>query len=226
MPCWTIHLGVATILNKDLKLNKDKFLFGSVIPDVTKENPFGRKYAHYFGTKTHDKCNEEVVDIDKFLEDYKDKMDYDLIIGYYVHLLTDIYYNDQVYSNSFVTDKEKEVIGIRDKEGNIFVPEENTHDVRRKIKQSDFINYGKYLLEQGLLEIPENVEVVKEELQLLKEHFVEYEEAKERIEYFKTDDFIEFNTGYDEEAFKLFTKEEYDKIFDDCIAFCKRKIKK
>ena len=42
MPCWTIHLGVATKLNEKYKLNKNQFLYGSVLPDVMETNAFGR----------------------------------------------------------------------------------------------------------------------------------------------------------------------------------------
>ena len=118
MPCWTIHLGVATKLNEKYKLNKNQFLYGSVLPDVMETNAFGRDFSHFFGTKYHDLCKDEIiVDVEKFKETYEDRLSKDLILGYYVHILTDYFYNDYVFKNCYLRDEEGRVTGIKTKDG-------------------------------------------------------------------------------------------------------------
>ena len=142
MPCWTIHLGVATKLNENYKLNKDQFLYGSVLPDVMDTNAFGRDFSHFFGTKYHDLCPEEIiVDVEKFKSTYEDRLPNDLILGYYVHILTDYFYNDYVFRNCYLRDEDDHVIGIKTKEGHTLIPNPNDSRGRRKIKQADFVNF-------------------------------------------------------------------------------------
>ena len=58
-----------------------------------------------------------MIDIDSFLKDYKDKLSNPLILGYYRHLLTDNFYNNEIYSNIWVQDNKHNIIGIKLKNG-------------------------------------------------------------------------------------------------------------
>lgn len=227
MPCWTIHLGVASKLNENYKLNKDRFLYGSILPDVASTNVYGRDFSHFFGSKMHDACPEEViVDIEKFKSVYQENLDKELILGYYVHMLTDYFYNDYVFRNFFIKDENDHIIGLRTKEGDLLIPNPNDTKGRRKYKQRDFVNYGKLLLENGKIEIPTSLEEIKKELDLLNNHFLGEEEAKERLDYLSSSEFIEFNSGYHDDLFVLAKKDEYQKLFDECVEFCRNETKK
>ena len=226
MPCWTIHLGIATKLNENYKLNKDQFLYGSILPDVLSTNPYGRDFSHFFGTKYHDLCKEEIItDVEGFKTAYEDKLDKDLILGYYVHILTDYFYNDYVFRNFYVRDENDHIIGVRTKEKELLIPNSNDSRGRRKYKQADFVNYGKILLENGMVEIPVSLEEIKKQLDLLENHFIDEEEVRQRLEYLSSEEFIEFNSGYKEDEFVMGNKEEYQKIFDGCLQFCYDKTK-
>ena len=226
MPCWTIHLGVATKLNEKYKLNKDQFLYGSILPDVMSTNPYGRDFSHFFGTKYHDICPEEIItDTEAFKEAYQDRLDKDIILGYYVHILTDYFFNDYVFRKFYVRDENNHIIGVKTKEGKLLVPDANDSRGRRKYKQADFVNFGKLLLENGMVEKPASLEEIKKQLDLLNEHFIEEEEVKQRLAYLASNDFIEFNSGYSDEAFVMADKDEYQKIFDGCVEFCHEKAK-
>lgn len=226
MPCWTIHLGVATKLNENYKLNKDQFLYGSVLPDVMSNNPFGRDFTHFFGTKYHDVCQEEIiVDVDRFKSTYEDRLPNDLILGYYVHILTDYFYNDYVFRNCYIRDENNHIIGVRTKEGETLIPDINDSKGRRKIKQSDFINFGKLLLSNNQVGIPTALEEIKKQLPLLESEFLTEEEAKIRLEYLSSQSFKDFNSGYSDETFVMCNREEYQKVFDECVEFCLEKTK-
>lgn len=226
MPCWTIHLAVATKLNEKYKLNKEQFLYGSILPDVLNTNSYGRDFSHFFGTKYHDVCKEEIItDVEKFESAYKDRLDKALILGYYVHILTDYFYNDYVFRNFYTRDENDHITGIRTKEGKHLIPDPNDSRGRRKYKQADFVNFGKLLLENGMVEKPASLEEIKKQLDLLNEHFIEEEEVKQRLAYLASNDFIEFNSGYSDESFVMADKDEYQKIFDGCVEFCHEKAK-
>lgn len=226
MPCWTIHLGVATKLNENYKLNKDQFLYGSVLPDVMDTNAYGRDFSHFFGTKYHDLCPEEIiVDVDKFKSTYEDRLSNDLILGYYVHILTDYFYNDYVFRNCYLRDEFDRVTGIKTKEGHTLIPNPNDSRGRRKIKQADFVNFGKLLLKSGQVQVPTDLEEIKKQLHLLENQFLEPEEVKKRLDYFSSQSFIDFNSGYLDELFVMCDKDEYQKVFADCVTFCEEKTK-
>lgn len=226
MPCWTIHLGVATKLYEKYKLNKEQFLYGSVLPDVMETNAFGRDFSHFFGTKYHDLCKDEIiVDVEKFKETYEDKLSKDLILGYYVHILTDYFYNDYVFKNCYLRDEEGHVTGIKTKDGHTLIPNPNDSKGRRKIKQSDFVNFGKLLLASGQVQVPTDLEEIKKQLDLLESHFLTEEEVNKRLEYLSSKSFTDFNSGYLEELFIMCDKDEYQRVFDDCVTFCEEKTK-
>lgn len=226
MPCWTIHLGVATKLNEEYKLNKNRFLYGSILPDVSSTNVYGRDFSHFFGTKMHDVCPEEViVDVERFRKTYEENLDKELILGYYVHILTDFFYNDYVFKNFFVRDEFDHIVGLKTREGDLIIPNPNDTRGRRKYKQRDFVNFGKLLLKNGKIEIPSSLEEIEKQLNLLNNHFLEREEVKERLEYLSSEEFIEFNSGYHAGLFVLAGKEEYQKLFDDCVKYCHDKTK-
>ena len=95
MPSWSIHLAIAKEANKKLKLNKDLFYYGNLIPDVDKGTSISRYDAHFYDDIPFPKCpKENMINIDKFLSTYKDNLDNPLILGYYSHILTDNFFNN------------------------------------------------------------------------------------------------------------------------------------
>ena len=121
MPSWPIHLSIAKKVNEKLKLNKDLFYYGNLIPDVDKNSSINRYQAHYYDKNLP--CfncpKEHMINIDLFLKDYKDNLSNPLILGYYCHLLADYYYNLKVYTTKWVCDEENNIIGIKLKNNKI-----------------------------------------------------------------------------------------------------------
>lgn len=131
MPCWSIHLGVSNEVNNKFNYDKELLYFGSILPDL-----IDRDKGHYY--------NNQVINFDNFLNEYKDNMDNPLIIGYYIHLLTDYYYNNFVHKNSWIKDDKNNTIGIRLVDGNEIY--NNDPIFFRNFKQNDFKNYGCFLI--------------------------------------------------------------------------------
>lgn len=93
-----IHMAVANELNKILKYDNAKLLIGSIAPDISKEIGESKLYSHFLVTKDND-----IPQVDKFLEKYKDKLCDDFVMGYFIHIYTD-YLWFKYFVPEFLTD--------------------------------------------------------------------------------------------------------------------------
>jgi len=232
MPCWSIHLAVAKKLNNKLNLNKDIFYLGNLVPDIEYGSKVNRKCTHYYSDDSIcKKCISEILpNINNFFNDYKDKLNDDFILGYYIHLLTDYYYNNYIFSNCWVQNNDNEIIGIKLNNGKIINTDKNDIKTRKDYKHNDFLLYGKYLFNNNFVELPKYNNSIKDSIKLLKDNFYTETDMKERVEYLNTK-FISLNKYNLKEIllgkrYKLLTKSEYDKLFNDCIEYILVELKK
>lgn len=233
MPSWSIHLAIAKEVNKELGLNEDLFLYGNLIPDVDKNSSITRYEAHYYNENLPFPTvkQEKMIDINKFLSIYKKQLNNPLILGYYSHLLTDQFYNEKVYTSKWVQDDNNNIVGIRLKNNKVLkIDIDDKKRLKRKYKHKDFELYGKYLFNDGLVSIPNNSKLIKENAIYLKDNFLTDELIDYRFNYLKND-FTGFNKlNFKEKIFKhnykLFTKKELDNIFDECVVMIVKILKK
>ncbi|MBI9011400.1 MAG: zinc dependent phospholipase C family protein [Clostridiales bacterium] len=100
MATWITHLRIAEQLQKDLDLNHEAFLLGNLGPDSGVPNEDWSKFdppkkiTHFLSDA---KINGNCIDANRFFKTYLTKIDYNqlsdrdsFLLGYYVHLLTDI----------------------------------------------------------------------------------------------------------------------------------------
>ena len=228
MPSWSIHLKISKRLNGKLKMDNDQFMFGSLLPDTDSDWKLGRFKAHYYGNLYFPKCpNENRIDIDFFLYDYKSSLQNPLIIGYYCHLLTDNFYNEYIYYNKWVQDQNHNIIGIRKNDGGII---DISDDFKKTLyyKHTDLELYGKRIYHSESLIIPQDVGSICSSIHLLKDHFITEQNVSKRVTYLNRD-FPSFNMISDEEKGKkyvLFNKEELDCLLEDCIKYIEGELKK
>ena len=98
-----IHMAVASEINRFTKRDNNKYLLGSIAPDISKLVGNPRRQSHF--------CDEDtdIPDMDKFLSKYKDYLNDDFVFGYFVHLYTDYlwekYFIQDIYNedNNMVT---------------------------------------------------------------------------------------------------------------------------
>lgn len=228
MPSWAIHLKVGKEINKKLKANNDEFMFGSLVPDTDSDWKLSRFKAHYYGNLKFPKCPcENMIDIDEFLKDYKEKLNNPLIIGYYCHILTDNFYNEYIYYNKWIKNENNDVIGIKKIDGTIIdVSDDYTKTL--KYKHKDLELYGKRIFNCEKLYIPKDISKINNSICLLTNNFINLGDVKKRIDYLN-DGFVEFNRINDfemERKYELFTKEELDKLLNDCINYIIKELKK
>ena len=78
-----IHLCVANEINKAIKKDKNKILIGSIAPDISKQIGETKTKSHFLNGKN------DIPNIDEFLKKYKNYLNDDFVLGYYIHLYTD-----------------------------------------------------------------------------------------------------------------------------------------
>lgn len=79
-----IHICVANEINKKINKKQPDVLIGSIAPDIAKHLGRTKKESHFLDDVKYDLPN-----LDKFLEKYKNNLNNDFVLGYYIHLYTD-----------------------------------------------------------------------------------------------------------------------------------------
>lgn len=96
-----IHMAVASEINKIIKVDNDKLLIGSIAPDISKQIGESKLASHFL-----DNENDDVPNIDRFLNKYRDNLSDDFVLGYFIHLYTDYlwfkYFLTEVIDNDMV----------------------------------------------------------------------------------------------------------------------------
>lgn len=89
-----IHLCVAKEVNKYLKMDENHLLLGAIAPDISKQIGETKEISHFL-----DHTNEDdIPNIDRFLQKYRSELENPFDMGYFIHLLTDKYwFRDYVY---------------------------------------------------------------------------------------------------------------------------------
>lgn len=95
-----IHIAVASELNKTLKKDKTKLFIGTIAPDISKLVGENKMRSHFLDQ------NDSIPNMEKFLDKYKNYLDDDFVLGYYIHLFTDYiwfkYFIGEVYEKDII----------------------------------------------------------------------------------------------------------------------------
>lgn len=151
-----IHIAVANELNKTIKKDNKKLLIGSIAPDIAKQ--IGReKYTSHFSTED----NADIPNLNLFLEKYKNHMDDDFVLGYYIHL-----YTDYLWFKYFMTEIQDKNNLLTKLNGEIVKCDENTLTL---YIYNDYTNLNKQVIDNYNLdlkifyeELPQFDNIIKE----------------------------------------------------------------
>lgn len=223
MPSWNIHLSIANDINKKLKLDKNSFYLGNTLPDVDYNMSITRKDTHYYNLKCI-KCPVEILpNIKDFLKKYKNKLNNPIIMGMYVHLLTDFYYNNQIFSNYWVQDNNGNILGAKLLSGKIV-------DDKKKYKHYDLELYGKYLFKTKKFTMPKYDNNIKLNIKGIGISDYNENRIKDRINYLNTIYIDKNRFTIIEKIFgikyKMISKEKLDKMYFECLDFIEDNINK
>lgn len=133
-----IHMCVAKKINETLKIkDENMLLLGSIAPDISKHLGESKTRSHFFD-------DNENVDMNRFLEKYKNKLNHPFMLGYYIHL-----YTDYLWEKYFVSDIVQNN-AIKLLNGETVPQNEETY---KKLIYSDYTNLNVILLDEYQLDL-------------------------------------------------------------------------
>lgn len=126
-----IHMCVAKKINEKLKYDENMLLLGSIAPDTSKHVGETKTRSHFYDDYGN-------IDIDKFLRKYKDKLNEPFIMGYFIHLYTDL-----LWDKYFISDiVEKGSIKLLNGE-----KIDNSPELYKKLIYNDYTNLNIQLID-------------------------------------------------------------------------------
>lgn len=227
MPSWITHLVTANRLLDRIEVrDKNSFLFGNIMPDIlnnyiVKETNTHREYniTHFTQDIIINGIEYEFPNPDKFLEEYKNKMQDSLICGYYIHLLTDYFWNKISYENYF-----------RKKDGRIEVKfingdiKQHEFDSAIRIKQTDFAIYTTFLKNNNMLERIHYSNKILLSSNQIREIPLTQKDIEKTL--WEVDKFIYEEKVNEQEEYKLFTQDVLNQYFEECVEYIVENINK
>lgn len=97
MPNIMIHEEVAHYLSNKINKNSYNFYLGIIAPDSPNTYGFGKKEDRWLAHQRRKDYNEWRNSLNEFYQKEKNNYDEDFLLGYYIHILTDIIYDDFLY---------------------------------------------------------------------------------------------------------------------------------
>lgn len=94
-----IHEEVGYFLSNKLNKNSYNYYLGLLAPDSPNTYGFGKKEDRWLAHQRRKDYNEWRNSLKEFYKKEKDNYDEDFLLGYYIHILTDIIYDDFLYLN-------------------------------------------------------------------------------------------------------------------------------
>lgn len=88
-----IHMAVTKKLNEKLKRNEKDILLGTIAPDIGKDLHIPRQVSHFTDGIS------DTPNIDLFYKKYKNSLNHDYELGYFIHLIVDVLWFEEFLKN-------------------------------------------------------------------------------------------------------------------------------
>lgn len=195
MPNWKVHLEVGKRINEKLKYQGEEyqmFLFGNILPDINNSYLVKNISVQYEHKKTH-LVNGKKPTYEKYYDKYKNSIKANpVLIGYYVHLLTDYIWNNDFYSKHDIKSLEQL----------------KSHEELRKIKQGDLKKYNNKFLSNNI-EIQDYENLLKEIAQI-------QEVSINKADIIAVQNFLKEQVE-EKRKYQYYNEEQLDKLMDKTI---------
>ena len=211
MPAWRLHLKIASEVSKHIKLDKNEFLIGNLLPNYC----CGEIIKNIPNIIDHDKAHflkKENIDLRQFYYIYQYQLRRKpIILGYYVHLIVDDFFNKKF--NEKIIHGRSQVAGFRvdyNLTNNTYIC---TLRKAKKIRKWDF----KYYDEKLKYEFDELYfkETFNPQLKLLEGLNVSLTDVKNLVDY------VNLNPKLKNYRYKyiMFLEKEIDELTAECIDY-------
>ncbi len=215
MPSHKIHLAIANEVNKHLNIDHDSIMLGSILPDIANEKDHAK--SHYQKIE----IDNGLANPDMFIKDNKKYLKNPVIIGMLIHILTDRFYNNFIFSNFYLYDKDDNCIGIKMKNKKVLMDA----DMRKYYKQREFAVYDKWLLNHKCVDKFEGFECINNVINTKRFTFNNEKLIKYIMNTNKVIDKVNIFSKLIVYNFKIMDKKTLDKLFDDCVNYILKYLK-
>lgn len=134
-----IHMCVAKEVNKFLKRKEKDILIGTIAPDISKYLGETKEKSHFL-----DNILDDIPNIERFLNKYKNKLNNDFVMGYYIHL-----YTDYLWFKYFITNFSKQDFIYTLDNKKLFLTEEE----KLEYIYNDYTNLNGQLIDEYNIEL-------------------------------------------------------------------------
>ena len=190
-----IHMAVVSEINKTLKKDNNKLLIGTIAPDISKFIGQTKLESHFL-----DSTDSDIPNIEKFLIKYKDKLDDDFVMGYFIHLYTDYlwfkYFIPEVCQKNMITKLDGTVVKCKGNMLSLYIYNDYTNLNIKLLDEYDLnlkIFYNELPpLKNIIEEIPmDKLNIIIDQMVVIIENSKEYKDFVFNIDNIKT--FIDFS---------------------------------
>lgn len=203
-----IHICIANEINKELKRDNNKILIGAIAPDISKLLGETKFYSHFL-----DNVNNNIPNINKFLDKYGNYLNDDFVLGYYIHLYTDYlwfkYFIPNIIKGNYIKELDGTLVEYTEKTFKYYVYNDYSNLNNQLI---DRYNFPMKIFYEEIPYIPNIIsEIPIDRLNLIVDKTgILIEESKKGKKYlFKIDDIITFI-----ESSKKTILKELDSIYE------------
>ena len=187
-----IHMAVANEINRVIKRDNDRLLIGSIAPDIWKNIGESKVKSHFL-----DDESTSIPNIDKFLSKYKNNLDDDFVLGYFIHLYTDYlwfkYFLPEIYNrdNNMITKIDGTIVKCKEDMLNEYIYNDYTNLNIRLLEEynmdlSIFFNDIPHL-DNIIDEIPmDNISIIVDKVSIIIQNTKEQKELIFDIKNIKT----------------------------------------
>lgn len=221
MPSWGIHLVTSYAVANRIKIkDKNTFIIGNFLPDAERYviNDFSiyvpYNKSHFAKIIKINGVEEKLPDYNEFINKYRENLDNPIILGYLTHLLTDYYWNHLTFSKYTASNEYGEVTGVYINETNFL---KGDKELRRILKQDDFANFDKEIIQTQKYELPVFTQNCMENLKLLEETQYNSNDILKIENYLK--DMVNKKCKARDCKYKMFTKEKLNEYYIQSIEF-------
>lgn len=203
-----IHICIANEINKTINRDSKKLLIGTIAPDISKLLGETKFYSHFL-----DNVNNNIPNINKFLDKYGNYLNDDFVLGYYIHLYTDYlwfkYFIPNIIKGNYIKELDVTLVEYTEKTFKYYVYNDYSNLNNQLI---DRYNFPMKIFYEEIPYIPNIIsEIPIDRLNLIVDKTgILIEESKKGKKYlFKIDDIITFI-----ESSKKTILKELDSIYE------------
>ncbi len=228
MPSWTIHLAIVNKVCKEVNVkNTNIFTFANIMPDIFEghntpnTSRVVKDYSTHYPYHTCINGMEiDLPDIKKFKKEYKAHFDNPVILGYYTHLLTDNYWNVQLYKKHYkISSKDKNLLEIKLSDGTTKIC---SFAEIQPVKHKDLRTFSAYLNNEYTIQFPTYDKQILEYAKELKEFTYTPDDIINTVKY--VDENIKNKKEKIEEIYQLYSKQELLDYIDTSVELIKEEI--